>query len=75
MRSIGTSVTLLTTLVCQGTLSKLFSQFILWFGFYGTIFFYTGVVFLSIVYGFLMMPEHSSASLFQIEEEFGKDLE
>lgn len=75
VRSIGTSVTLLTTLVCQGTLSKLFSQFILWFGFYGTIFFYTGVVFLSIVYGYLMMPEHSSASLFQIEEEFGKDLE
>ena len=72
LRSTGTSFILFTALVCTASLSKLFSQFIDWFGFYGTFLFYSGVVFVCFIYGYFAMPEHSNISLVKIEKHFSE---
>ena len=70
LRSTGTSFILFTSLLCVASLSKLFSQFIDWFGFYGTFLFYSGVILLCFIYGYFAMPEHSNVSLVKIEKHF-----
>ena len=70
LRSTGTSFILFTSLLCVASLSKLFSQFLNWFGFYGTFLFYSGVVLLCFIYGYFAMPEHSNVSLVKIEKHF-----
>lgn len=70
MRSTGTSFMFFTSSVFMASMSKLFSQFISWFDFYGTFFFYSGVVFCCFAYAYLAMPEHARVSLRQIEKRF-----
>ena len=72
VRSTGTSLILFTGQLCIGLLSKLFSQFISWFGFHGTFFFYSGVILSCLLFGYFLMPEHSGVSLIKIEEQFEK---
>ena len=52
--------------------AKLFSQFVLWFGFYGTFWFYSGVTIGCIVFGYCAMPETAGISLVQIQENYVK---
>ena len=70
MRSTGTSFMFFTTSVFEAAMSKLFSLFISWFNFYGTVCFYSGVVFCCFAYAYLAMPEHARVSLRQIEKRF-----
>ena len=72
VRSTGTSLIFFTSMICLSILTKLFSQFISWFGFHGALWFYSGVVFTCVVYGYFAMPEHSGVSLVQIEKDFKK---
>ena len=48
--------------------AKLFSQFVLWFGFYGTFWFYSGVTIGCIVFGYCAMPETARISPVNIQE-------
>jgi len=72
VRSTGTSLIFLTSVLCLSILSKLFSQFIAWFGLHGAFWLYSGVVFTCFIYGYFAMPEHSNVSLVQIEKDFKK---
>lgn len=72
VRSTGTSLICFTSVLCLSILSKLFSQFITWFGLHGAFWFYSGVVFTCFVYGYFAMPEYSGVSLVQIEKDFKK---
>ena len=57
-------------MVFTAALSKLFSNFIFWFGFPGTFWFYSAVQLVCFVYGYFVMPEHSAVSLVTIEKDF-----
>ena len=50
--------------------AKLFSQFVLWFGFYGTFWFYSGVTMLCMLFGYWAMPETAGISLDKIQENY-----
>jgi hypothetical protein len=52
--------------------TKLFSQFVFWFGFYGSFWLYSGFTLLCLVFGYLGMPETSGVSLAKIQENFVK---
>ena len=70
LRSTGSSFIFFTSSIAMAILSKLFSQFLTWFGFHGSLWFYSGVIFLSFLYGFFAMPEHADVSLMQIEKGY-----
>ena len=72
VRSTGTSILFLSSMVCLAVLSKLFSQLVTFLGLYGTFWFFSGVLCVCFVYGYFAMPEHSNVSLGQIEKDFKK---
>ena len=55
-------------MICTAATSKLFSNFVFWFGFHGTFWFYSAVQFSCFVFGYFLMPEHSGLSLVTIEK-------
>jgi len=74
LRSTGSSVVFLLGSVSIALLSKLFSQFLNWFGFHGTVWFYSGVSIVALLYGFYFMPDYSRVSLAKIEKEAAEKL-
>ena len=59
-------------MLCIAAFSKLFANFVTWFGFHGTFWFYSAVQFCCFLYGYFAMPEHSGVSLVQIEKTYNK---
>jgi len=69
LRATGSSLVFLCGSISMALLAKLFSQFLNWFGFHGTLWFYSGISILALLYGFYFMPDYSSVSLATIEKE------
>merc|ERR1712037_518286 len=74
LRSTGSSLVFLLGSVSIALLSKLFSQFLNWFGFHGTVWFYSGVCIVALFYGIYFMPDYSRVSLAKIEKEAAEKL-
>jgi len=74
LRSTGSSLVFLGGSVSIALLSKLFAQFLNWFGFHGTLWFYSGISMVALLYGFYFMPDYSSVSLAGIEKEAAEKL-
>jgi len=72
VRSTGTSILFLSSMVCLAVLSKLFSQLVTSLGLYGTFWFFSGILCICFIFGYFAMPEHSNVSLGQIEKDFKK---
>merc|ERR1711962_1645310 len=69
LRSTGSSLVFLAGSVSIALLSKLFAQFLNWFGFHGTLWLYSGISVVALLYGFYFMPDYSSVSLAKIEKD------
>jgi len=70
VRSTGTSILFLSSMVCLAVLSKLFSQLVALLGLYGTFWVFSGILSICFVFGYFAMPDHSNVSLGQIEKDF-----
>ena len=69
VRSTGTSFIIFTSLIFMSALTKLFSQFVTWFGWHGTFFVYSSITLVCVIYGYLAMPDHTGVSLVTIEKQ------
>lgn len=72
IRATSASLCVLTGFLSMSISTKLFSQFVLWFGFYGSFWFYSAVTILCLLFGYFGMPETSGISLVKIQENFAK---
>ena len=58
--------------IVQALTTKLFSQFLQWFGFHGLFWMYASASMACLVFGYIFLPETSGLSLVKIEETYGK---
>lgn len=69
LRSTGNSFVFLCGALSLAVLTKLFAQFLTWFGLAGTLWVYSCITCLAMFYGYYFMPEHSNTSLAAIEKQ------
>lgn len=69
LRSTGSSAVFLCGSLSLAVLTKLFAQFLTWFGLSGTLWVYSFITCLALLYGYNFMPEYSNISLAAIEKE------
>ena len=72
IRSTSTALVLLLGNMAMAVATKLFSQFLQWFGFHGTFWIYSAFAAVSLVFAMIAMPETSGVSLVKIQEKYEK---
>jgi len=72
IRATSASLCIVVGFLCMSISTKLFSQFVVWFGFYGSFWLYSTFTLICLIFGYFGMPETSGVSLVKIQENLAK---